>query len=59
MTTKPPLEELRESLKIPEVKYKQDRFSRINRRNDNQIEKSKIDHAFNRNPRKGRNSKWR
>ena len=59
MSGKPTLEELREALKIPEIKYKTDRLGRITRRNDIQIEKSKIDHAFSRNPRKGRNSKWR
>lgn len=59
MSGKPTWEELREALKVPEVTYKKDRAGRLIKRNDIQIEKSKIDHAFNRNPRKGRNSKWR
>ena len=55
MTTRPTLEELREALKVPEVKHKTDR---LGRRRSYQIERHKIDHAFNRNPRKGLKQKW-
>lgn len=56
--TVPAREEIQKALKVPEVKHNTDRLGRRRNYKGDQVERHKIDHAFNRSPRKGLKPKW-